>query len=164
MLVKLWILLPISEPGPDVIGLESSADTTGDHVFMPRVFWVMMFSLSKVLPFVVLYRELFAILFQGPNIIIKQSDEILKNMNDWCKKHHGESGLTEQVRASDTNLQKAEFEMLGFVRQHTAPGYCPLAGNSVHVDKVFLQKYMPLFMHHLHYRIVDVSTLKELCR
>lgn len=104
------------------------------------------------------------IVAEGPNIIIKQSDEILKNMNDWCKKHHGESGLTEQVRASDTNLQKAEFEMLGFVRQHTAPGYCPLAGNSVHVDKVFLQKYMPLFMHHLHYRIVDVSTLKELCR
>ncbi|PIK54716.1 putative oligoribonuclease, mitochondrial [Apostichopus japonicus] len=100
----------------------------------------------------------------GPNIVVNQSDEVLKNMNDWCKTHHGESGLTEAVRVSKTNLQQAEIEMLSFVRQHTPPGQCPLAGNTVHMDKVFMKKYMPDFLDHLHYRIVDVSTLKELCR
>ncbi|KAJ8040886.1 Oligoribonuclease, mitochondrial [Holothuria leucospilota] len=104
------------------------------------------------------------IVAEGPNLIINQPEEVLNEMNEWCKKHHGESGLTKAVRESKVNLQQAEFEMLSFVRQHTAPGYCPLAGNSVHVDKVFLEKYMQQFMHHLHYRIVDVSTLKELCR
>lgn len=103
-------------------------------------------------------------LFKGPNIIVNQSDEVLKNMNDWCKTHHSESGLTEAVRVSKTNLQQAEIEMLSFVRQHTVPKHCPLAGNTVHMDKVFMEKYMPDFLDHLHYRIVDVSTVKELCR
>ena len=85
-------------------------------------------------------------------------------MNEWCVEHHGESGLTEAVRASKVSLQMAEYEMLSFVREHTAAGFCPLAGNSIHVDKVFLEKHMKQFMKHLHYRIVDVSTVKELCR
>lgn len=104
------------------------------------------------------------IIAEGPDIIIYQSDEVMKKMNEWCIKHHGESGLTEEVRNSKTSLQQAEMEMLSFVRQHTPKGYCPLAGNSVHADKGFLAKYMPQFMSHLHYRIVDVSTVKELCR
>ena len=54
--------------------------------------------------------------------------------------------------------------MLDFVKNYTSEGKCPLAGNSVHFDKVFLEKYMPKFVRHLHYRIVDVSTVKELCR
>ena len=54
--------------------------------------------------------------------------------------------------------------MLAFIRKHTVPKVCPLAGNSIHVDRVFLAKYMPQFTDHLHYRIVDVSTVKELCR
>ena len=54
--------------------------------------------------------------------------------------------------------------MVSFVREYTAKGSCPLAGNTVHADKAFLVKYMPDFMEHLHYRIVDVSTIKELCR
>ncbi|XP_069081029.1 oligoribonuclease, mitochondrial isoform X2 [Pleurodeles waltl] len=75
-----------------------------------------------------------------------------------------ESGLTQAVRESKIALQQAEYEFLSFVRQHTRPGLCPLAGNSVHADKKFLDKYMPQFMKHLHYRIIDVSTVKELCR
>ncbi|XP_072013336.1 oligoribonuclease, mitochondrial-like isoform X2 [Amphiura filiformis] len=101
---------------------------------------------------------------EGPNIIVHQSDEVLSNMNDWCVQHHGQSGLTEAVKASKISLQQAEYEMLSFVREHSAPGFCPLAGNTVHADKVFLEKYMPQFTKHLHYRIVDVSTIKELCR
>ncbi|KAL4660640.1 oligoribonuclease, mitochondrial-like [Arapaima gigas] len=104
------------------------------------------------------------VLAEGPKLIIKQSDELLDGMSDWCKEHHGKSGLTQAVRDSKITLQQAEYEFLSFVRQHTPPGHCPLAGNSVHADKKFLEKYMPQFTRHLHYRIVDVSTVKELCR
>lgn len=104
------------------------------------------------------------VLVEGPNLIIKQPDVLLDGMSDWCKEHHGKSGLTRAVRNSKITLQQAEYEFLSFVRQHTPPGQCPLAGNSVHADKRFLDKYMPQFMYHLHYRIIDVSTIKELCR
>ncbi|KAG7484497.1 hypothetical protein MATL_G00050000 [Megalops atlanticus] len=104
------------------------------------------------------------ILAEGPNLIINQPDELLDGMSDWCKEHHGKSGLTQAVRDSKISLQQAEYEFVSFVRLHTPPGHCPLAGNSVHADKKFLDKYMPQFMHHLHYRIIDVSTIKELCR
>ncbi|XP_046873990.1 small fragment nuclease isoform X2 [Hypomesus transpacificus] len=103
------------------------------------------------------------ILAEGPNLIINQSSELLDRMSDWCKEHHGQSGLTQAVRDSKVSLLQAEYEFLSFIRQHTPPGHCPLAGNSVHADKKFLDKYMPQFMHHLHYRIIDVSTIKELC-
>lgn len=104
------------------------------------------------------------IIAEGPNLIIHQPDDVLESMNKWCKDHHGRSGLTEQSRKSEVTLQAAEMAVLSFVRQHTPPGKCPLAGNSVHADKKFLEKFMPEFMKHLHYRIVDVSTIKELCR
>ncbi|XP_051973746.1 small fragment nuclease [Xyrauchen texanus] len=104
------------------------------------------------------------IIAEGPNLIINQPDELLDSMSDWCKEHHGESGLTKAVRDSTITLQQAEYEFLSFIRQHMPPGQCPLAGNSVHADKKFLDKYMPQFMRHLHYRIIDVSTIKELCR
>ncbi|XP_069021180.1 small fragment nuclease isoform X4 [Embiotoca jacksoni] len=101
---------------------------------------------------------------EGPNLIIKQPDELLEGMSEWCKEHHGKSGLTQAVRDSNVFLEQAEYEFLSFVRQHTPPGQCPLAGNSVHADKRFLDKFMPQFMFHLHYRIIDVSTIKELSR
>ncbi|XP_072173061.1 probable oligoribonuclease isoform X1 [Diadema setosum] len=101
---------------------------------------------------------------EGPNLIVHQPEDVLSSMNDWCVQHHTDSGLVDAVRASKTTLQQAEYEMLAFVREHTYPKLCPLAGNSIHADKAFLVKYMPQFMDHLHYRIVDVSTVKELCR
>ncbi|KAJ7305042.1 hypothetical protein JRQ81_010831 [Phrynocephalus forsythii] len=104
------------------------------------------------------------VLAEGPNLIINQPDELLDGMSEWCKEHHGKSGLTKAVRESTISLRQAEYEFLSFVRQQTPPGLCPLAGNSVHADKKFLDKHMPQFTNHLHYRIVDVSTIKELCR
>lgn len=74
------------------------------------------------------------------------------------------SGLTAAVKASKINLSKAEDTFLDFIKKHTSAKECPLAGNSVHADKKFLDKHMPRFMNHLHYRIVDVSSIKELCR
>ena len=61
-------------------------------------------------------------------------------------------------------LAETEQRMLEFVCEHVPAGCCPLAGNTVHMDKRFLDKYMPRLMEHLHYRIVDVSSVKELCR
>ncbi|XP_020613985.1 oligoribonuclease, mitochondrial-like [Orbicella faveolata] len=104
------------------------------------------------------------IVAEGPDLVIHQPDRALEVMDDWCTKHHGESGLTAAVRASKISLSQAEQTFLDFVKEHTPAKQCPLAGNSVHADKKFLDKYMPQFMDHLHYRIVDVSTIKELCR
>lgn len=101
---------------------------------------------------------------EGPHIVIHQSNEVMQRMGAWCVQHHGQSGLTQQVLDSKTTLIEAEMIMLQFVKQHTPPKKCVLAGNSVHADKKFLDKYMPSFMDHLHYRIVDVSSIKELAR
>ncbi len=102
--------------------------------------------------------------YKGPELIIKQEDHILDGMDDWCKKTHGESGLTESVKASTISLAEAENQMLNFVRSNLPKGQCPLAGNSIHVDRIFLNKYMKNFLDHLHYRIIDVSTIKELSK
>ncbi|XP_064595656.1 oligoribonuclease, mitochondrial-like isoform X1 [Liolophura sinensis] len=104
------------------------------------------------------------IVAEAPDLIIHHPDSVLDAMGDWCKEHHGKSGLTEAVRQSNISLTSAEDQMVKFVTEHVPKGSCPLAGNSIHVDKEFLNRYMPRFMSHLHYRIVDVSTLKELCR
>lgn len=104
------------------------------------------------------------IVSEGPNLVINVKDELLDGMDDWCKKHHGDSGLTKSVRQSKISVREAEQRVLEFVQAHTPAGKCPLAGNSVHADKMFINKYMPHLSKHLHYRIVDVSTVKELCR
>jgi oligoribonuclease len=104
------------------------------------------------------------IIAEGPEVVIKQSDEILENMGEWCKNTHGKTGLTDAVRKSKIDLKTAENMMLDFVKQHVPKGVCPLAGNSIHADRLFLNKYMPTFLEHLHYRIIDVSSIKELCK
>ena len=73
-------------------------------------------------------------------------------MGEWCVEHHGQSGLTEKVKKSTISLKDSENQVLDFVQKWTPKGKCPLAGNSVGADKKFLEKYMPNFMDHLHYR------------
>ncbi|XP_067665282.1 oligoribonuclease, mitochondrial-like [Haliotis asinina] len=104
------------------------------------------------------------IVAEGPNLVINQPESALDAMDNWCTEHHEKSGLTEAVQKSIITLPKAEQEVVQFVKMHTQPGMCPLGGNSVHCDKMFLNKYMPQLVNHLHYRIIDVSTVKELCR
>lgn len=104
------------------------------------------------------------VLAEGPNLVIHQPDEILNSMGEWCTEHHGESGLTEKVQKSPLSLKECENQVIEFVQEWTPKGKCPLAGNSVGQDGKFLEKYMPNFMAHLHYRIVDVSTVKELVK
>lgn len=102
------------------------------------------------------------IVAEGPNLAIHQPEEVLAGMDDWNKKHHGASGLIRRVRESTISEADAEAQLLAFVQAHVGKGESPLAGNSVHQDRRFLAKYWPTFEQYLHYRIVDVSTIKEL--
>lgn len=104
------------------------------------------------------------IIAEGPELIIKQSEQVLNGMDDWCKKTHGDSGLTKACIESKISIEHAEELMLDFIKKHVPSGSCPLAGNSIHVDRMFLDKYMKNFLNHLHYRIIDVSTVKELSK
>ena len=102
---------------------------------------------------------------QGPNLAIHQSDDVLNTMNPWCIEHHGASGLTDRVRNSTVSMEDAEEQVLSFVRNYVPePKVALLAGNSVHVDLAFLRQCMPRLVGHLHYRIVDVSSIAEVCR
>ncbi|MBX3247682.1 MAG: oligoribonuclease [Myxococcales bacterium] len=102
------------------------------------------------------------VIAEGPSLVVHQSDEVLAGMDEWNTKHHGDSGLTERVRASTVTETEAEAQVLAFLSEHCAPKSAPLAGNSVHQDRRFLRRYMPKLDDFLHYRIVDVSTIKEL--
>ena len=102
------------------------------------------------------------IVAEGPELVIHQSDKVLDEMNDWCKTTHSKSGLTQAVKESQIDLRKAEQQMVEFLKQHVPEKKCPLAGNSVYMDRMFLNKYMPEFNQYLHYRIIDVSSIKEL--
>ncbi|CAB3227105.1 unnamed protein product [Arctia plantaginis] len=101
---------------------------------------------------------------KGPNLVIHQPEDILKNMNEWCIAQHGESGLTEASRKSNITLKDAENQVLEFVKSHAPEKKCPLGGNSVYMDRLFIMKYMPSLNEYLHYRVIDVSTIKELAR
>ncbi|KAI3428180.1 hypothetical protein D9Q98_006560 [Chlorella vulgaris] len=104
-------------------------------------------------------------LIEGPELAIHQPDDVLATMNEWCVEQHGKSGLTQACRDSGTSLAQAEQQVLEFVQQHAPePDTAQIAGNSVHVDLAFLRKHMPRIVDHLHYRIVDVSTVGELAR
>ena len=101
---------------------------------------------------------------EGPALAIHHDDAVLNGMDEWNRKHHGESGLVERVRSSLVSTTEAEALTLAFVSLHCAQGQSPLCGNSIWQDRRFLARHMPTLEAHFHYRIVDVSTVKELAR
>ncbi len=104
------------------------------------------------------------IIAEGPELVVHQPDEVLSAMSQWCIDHHGASGLTDAVRASKVSLAQAEAQTLEFLREHTGEGLSPLCGNSVDLDRRFIDRYMPTLDAYLHWQIIDVTTLKELAR
>jgi len=104
------------------------------------------------------------IIKEGPGIVIHQPDHMLDGMDEWNTSHHGDSGLTAKVKASTTTIQQAEMKTLDFIRQYVPAQTSPLCGNSIHQDRRFLVPYMPELEAYLHYRNIDVSTIKELAR
>jgi oligoribonuclease len=101
---------------------------------------------------------------EGPVLAIHQSDALLDAMDAWNKGTHGRSGLIERVKASTVTEADAETQLLDFLSQYVPPGKSPLCGNTISQDRRFMFSYMPRFEAFFHYRNLDVSTLKELCR
>jgi oligoribonuclease len=105
------------------------------------------------------------VLGDGVDIVIHADEAALSGMPDVVRVMHARSGLTEEVRRSAVTVPEAEQRVLDYVREHVPePRTVPLAGNSIATDRGFLTRDMPALDEHLHYRMVDVSSIKELCR
>ena len=105
------------------------------------------------------------LLDDGIDIVIHAGDEVLDSMLPVVRDMHSASGLTEQVRQSIVTLGQAQQAVLDYVKIHVPePGSAPLCGNSIATDRGFLARDMPDLDHYLHYRMIDVSSLKELAR
>jgi oligoribonuclease len=102
---------------------------------------------------------------EGIDVIIHAHDDVLDTMVPFVRDMHASSGLTESVRASTTNLGDAEKLVLDYVKSHVPEAkVAPLCGNSIATDRGFLARDMPDLDEHLHYRMIDVSSLKELAK
>lgn len=104
------------------------------------------------------------VLAESPSWAVHQSEALLDAMDAWNKGTHGRSGLIERVRASTLDEAAAETLALDFVRQYVPKGASPLCGNTIGQDRRFMVRYMPRLESWFHYRNLDVSTLKELCK
>ncbi len=105
------------------------------------------------------------VLGEGIDVVIHADDAKLAGMVDVVQNMHARSGLTEAVRVATVTVAEAERQVLDYIKQYVPePGIAPLAGNSIATDRMFLARDMPELDAHLHYRMVDVSSIKELCR
>ncbi len=105
------------------------------------------------------------VLGAGVDVVIHAEDAALDAMPDVVREMHARSGLTELVRRSTVTVAEAEQQVLDYVRVHVPePRTAPLCGNSIATDRGFIARDMPALDGHLHYRMVDVSSIKELCR
>lgn len=104
------------------------------------------------------------IVAEAPVLVIHQPDAVLDVMDNWNKSTHRKSGLIDRVRASTLGEAQAEEQMIAFLAQYVPSGVSPICGNSVHQDRRFLVRYLPQLDGYFHYRLIDVSTLKELAR
>ena len=101
---------------------------------------------------------------EGPVLVIHQPDRVMDGMDAWNQATHGRSGLTEQVRKSRLTEALAQAQLVNFLRDWVPPGKSPMCGNSICQDRRFMARYMPELEAYFHYRNLDVSTLKELCK
>lgn len=101
---------------------------------------------------------------EGPSLVVHADEAALETLSDWSRDHFTRSGLLDRVRASDVTMADAERQTLEFLRPLVAARASPLCGNSIHSDRAFLRRQMPALHDFVHYRNVDVSTLKELLK
>jgi oligoribonuclease len=105
------------------------------------------------------------VIAEGPDLVVHATDEQLAAMDDVVVRMHTDSGLLDRIRSSELTLAEAGARTLAFLREHLPePGTVPLCGNSIGTDRRFLARHLPEIEHHLHYRSVDVSTIKELAK
>ncbi len=100
----------------------------------------------------------------GVDVVVHQRPAALAEMDDTVRAMHTRSGLLAAIEASTTTLAEAGEQALAYVRGHVGPGVAPLCGNSIGVDRRFLDRQLPELDAYVHYRSIDVSSLKELCR
>ena len=98
---------------------------------------------------------------EGPNLVIHLDEATMDEMDPWCVEHHGASGLTDRIRESKVSNDLAERKTLDFISQYVQAKTAPLCGNSIWQDRRFLERYMPNLEAYLHYRMIDVSSIKE---
>jgi len=102
---------------------------------------------------------------EGPELVVAATAEQLAAMDPFVIDMHATSGLDELVKAATLTITEAEDQVMEWLLAHVPePQVAPLAGNSVHADRAFMSAYMPAFEAHVHYRNVDVSTIKELAK
>jgi oligoribonuclease len=105
------------------------------------------------------------VLGDGVDVVIHADDQLLDSMNDVVRDMHAKSGLTEEVRAATVSVNEAEDLVLDYITRYVPdPHTAPLCGNSIATDRGFIARDMPKLDDHLHYRMIDVSSVKELCR
>ncbi len=106
-----------------------------------------------------------ALIEEGPDLVVAATPEQLADMDDVVRTMHTRSGLLADIEASSLTLAEAGAQTLAFLQRHIPqPRTVPLAGNSIGTDRRFLAQQLPEIEDYLHYRSVDVSTVKELCR
>ena len=104
------------------------------------------------------------IVAEGPVLVVHQEDAVLDRMDAWNKGAHSKSGLIDKVKASTLTEAEVEAECLAFLKQHVKSSISPMCGNTIHQDRRFMNRYMPKLEAYFHYRNIDVSTIKELCK
>lgn len=97
----------------------------------------------------------------GPSLVLNQPAALFEQMDEWNQTHHTESGLWQKVLDSKVTLAEAEQQTLDFIKEHSEEKHSPLCGNSIHQDRRFITKYMPKIDDYLSYRLIDVSSIKE---
>ena len=101
---------------------------------------------------------------ESPVWVVHQPDTLLDAMDDWNKSTHGKSGLIDKIKASTMDEAAVETAALAFMQEFAPKGSSPMCGNSIGQDRRFMVRYMPRLEEWFHYRNLDVSTLKELCK
>ncbi len=102
------------------------------------------------------------VIAHGPKLVIHQSDDVLNSMGEWVTEQHGKTGLTDASRNSTISKQDAHVQTIDFIKKHCTQNTALLAGNSIWQDRNFLVRYMPDIIDYLHYRLLDVTAIKEL--
>ncbi len=104
------------------------------------------------------------IVARGPSFAIRTSEARLAAMDSWNRRTHKKTGLLDRVRTEGVSVEVAEQETLKFLKKYCYAKTAPLCGNSIHQDRLFLARYMPALNDYLHYRIVDVSSIKVMVK
>ena len=104
------------------------------------------------------------VIAEGPVLAIRQEQALLDGMDEWNQTHHSASGLLDRIAREGVAEIEAEAQTLSFIEDHVAPNTAPLCGNTIWQDRRFLSRYMKTLEGYLHYRMIDVSSIKELAK